>query len=245
MFSGQNVLVLGASCELGLCLSQYLIKADLFPWLTCRNEERVLEITRELADFSGEFKALVLDFAKEPKMIDTLFSQMGCEPDFLVDLVHPDLECLTGNASDKEISEYFSESIAFRAALLKRTARIMLKKRKGRLVYISSSAAARANPGQGFYAAAKLAAEAMYRNLGLEMGSRGITTVTLRPGYIRAGRGRDYVQKNARAIQDRVPTGRALDTEQVAETIMFLLSDSASGFNATEITLDGGMSAAK
>ena len=121
----------------------------------------------------------------------------------------------------------------------------MLKKKRGRLVFISSSAAMRPNPGQGFYSAAKLASEALYKNLGLELGRRGITTVTLRPGYIDAGRGRHYLQAHEKEVLKMVPINRAISEREVAETILFLLSDSARGFNATEITMDGGLAAGK
>jgi len=127
---------------------------------------------------------------------------------------------------------------------LKRVGRTMLKQRRGRLVFVSSSAAFRPNPGQGFYAAAKQASEALYRSMGLEMGKRGITTVTLRPGYINSGRGRRYLAQKE-DILSHIPTGKPLSPEHVAETIMFLLSDSAAGFNATEIIMDGGLTAGK
>lgn len=120
----------------------------------------------------------------------------------------------------------------------------MLKKKGGRLIFISSGAALRPNPGQGFYAAAKLASEALYKNLGLEMGSRGITTVSLRPGYINAGRGKKFIKQNKK-ITDAIPVKRAIEPGEVAETILFFLSESARSFNAVEITMDGGMSAGK
>ena len=121
----------------------------------------------------------------------------------------------------------------------------MLKKKKGRLIFVSSTAADMPNPGQGFYAAAKLASEALYRNLGLELGDRGITTVSLRPGYIDSGRGREYIKTRGEDVLEMVPIKRALTGTEVAETILFLLSDSAAGFNATEISLDGGLTAGK
>ena len=102
----------------------------------------------------------------------------------------------------------------------------------------------RPNPGQGFYAAAKLASEALYRNLGLELANRGITTVTLRPGYIATGRGTKYIRANE-DISGRIPLGRVLTGKEVAEAILFFLSDNAGGFNAVEICMDGGLSAAK
>ena len=81
--------------------------------------------------------------------------------------------------------------------------------------------------------------------MGLELAPRGVTTVTLRPGYVDAGRGQRYLKKNADAALAKVPIGRALDINEVVDTIWFLLSDSAVGFNATILTMDGGLSSGK
>jgi 3-oxoacyl-[acyl-carrier protein] reductase len=113
------------------------------------------------------------------------------------------------------------------------------------MVYVSSAAAGRPHPGQGYYAAAKQASEALYRNVGLELSTRGVTAVTLRPGYIDAGRGLRYLEKKADDALAKVPLGRALKIDEVVDAIMFLLSDSAVGFNATILTMDGGLSAGK
>jgi 3-oxoacyl-[acyl-carrier protein] reductase len=78
--------------------------------------------------------------------------------------------------------------------------------------------------------------------MGLELGTRGITTVVLRPGYVDAGRGREYLQEQDVKILETVPIKRAITRNEIAETILFLLSDSAAGMNATEITMDGGLS---
>ncbi len=121
----------------------------------------------------------------------------------------------------------------------------MLKKRKGRLVFISSTAARRSNPGQGFYAAAKLASEALYRNMGIELGGRGVTAVIVRPGYVDAGRGKVYMEAEGGKILAKTPIKRVITQEEVAETILFLLSDGAAGINATEIAIDGGLTAGK
>jgi 3-oxoacyl-[acyl-carrier protein] reductase len=110
-------------------------------------------------------------------------------------------------------------------------------------VFISSTAAARPNPGQGFYAAAKLASEALYRNMGLELGGRGITTIILRPGYVNTGRGRTYLEE--KNVLKAVPIKRAVTQEEIAETVLFLLSESAAGMNATIITMDGGLTYGK
>ena len=121
----------------------------------------------------------------------------------------------------------------------------MLSRRRGRMVYVSSTAAGRPNPGQGFYAAAKLACEALYRNLGIEMAAKGITTVIVRPGYVDSGRGERFIANLDEPRKGQWPAGWVLTAEQVAGQIVYLLSEQAQGLNATALTLDGGMTAGK
>lgn len=243
-FSGNRALILGGNSELGICLAKCLINTSLFPILTYRNETGHRHILDCLQSVEGKYSSFHLDFG-DPASLDSLFRRIGDNLDFLVDFAHANYESLVASADEERLSRYFAENISFRAAVLKRAARAMLRNKRGRLVFISSSAAKRPNPGQGFYAAAKLASEALYKNLGLELGERGITTVTLRPGYIDAGRGRAFIQAKGEDALKKVPTKKALAKEEVAETILFYLSDSAEGTNATEISMDGGLTAGK
>ena len=64
----------------------------------------------------------------------------------------------------------------------------MLARRFGRCVFVSSSAAECPAEGQGYYAAAKLAGEALYRSLAVELSGRGITACSLRQSCLYAGR---------------------------------------------------------
>ncbi|MHC1728203.1 MAG: SDR family NAD(P)-dependent oxidoreductase [Syntrophobacteraceae bacterium] len=242
-FSGPRVLLLGGSCDLALCLAGPLIEEGLFPILTWRSEEGKRRISEGLRGREGAFGTAYLDFA-ERKKIESFFAQIGEELDSLVDFIQGDFEGFIGSSSPDSIHRYFSENIASRAEFLRAAARLMLKKRQGRMVFISSAAAARSNPGQGFYAGAKLASEALYRNLGIELASRGVTTVTLRPGYIDAGRGAGYLRKNA-GVHGRTPTGRVLSPEEVAQAVVFFLSENSAAFNATELMMDGGLTAMK
>jgi 3-oxoacyl-[acyl-carrier protein] reductase len=216
--------------------------AGLYPILTWRNEEGKRRISDRLGVPGKNYGIAFLDFA-ERGSIDSLFSEIDQDLDLLVDFAQGDYEDLIGSANPDSIHSYFSENIASRAELARAAARVMLRKKRGRMVFISSAAAARSNPGQGFYAAAKLASEAIYRNLGIELGSRGISTVTLRPGYIDAGRGARFLRAGS---SGKAPAGgRAASREETAEGILFFLSENSRAFNATEIMMDGGLTAAK
>lgn len=243
-FSGKRALLLGGSCDLALRLAEYLVEENIVPVLTYRSEEGFRRISETMASRPGKYETAFLDFS-DPASVVSLFQKTGADLDYLVDFAQGDLEGFIASADHDLVARYVTENITRRAEVLKEAARLMLTKRRGKLVFVSSAAALRANPGQGFYAAAKLASEALYRNLGIEMGRRGITTVTLRPGYVKAGRGQAYIEANEKELLKRIPTGRVLTREDVAETVMFLLSDGASGFNATELMMDGGLTAGK
>ena len=243
-FSGQRALIVGGSCDLGICLAKEMIQEALYPILTFRSEAGREGIEKALEPFSGRWEAVRFDFA-DAVSLNLLFAHLREDLDFLVDLAQGDLEGLVASVAEEEFQPYFLQNISSRTEMLKRAARVFLRKRSGRLIFISSAAAERASAGQGFYAAAKLASEAIYRNLGLELGGRGITTLTLRPGYIDAGRGRQYLQSRGKEALDRVPIRRALTEKEVARSVVFFLSDIARGFNATQIVMDGGLTAGK
>ncbi len=263
-FRGRSVLIAGGSCDLGLKLARLLIEEGLHPIATWRTEEGRQKIMKTLGASEDRdvpppssalrppssvsrppFSDAHLDFAR-PDSVDALFDRIADDVDYLVDFAQGDFESLVGSADPDLIGGYFSENVASRALLVRRAARAMLRKRRGRMVFVSSAAAVRANPGQGFYAAAKLASEALYRSVGVELAGRGITTVSLRPGYIDAGRGARFISgldsAGGGGRDKAAPILRAAD---VAGAILFLLSDGAAGFNATQICMDGGLGAAK
>jgi len=243
-FFGTRALLLGGSCDLALALGEAMIASGLFPLLTYRNAQGQERIHKRLRAHAGQYDAYHLDLGalEESDGLDKLLNQ---GVDYMVDMAQGDLEGLVPAVDSRAVGGFFDANIRARAVVIQQVARAMLARKRGRIVYISSTAAGRPSSGQGFYAAAKKAAEALYHNLGLELAGRGITTVTLRPGYVDAGRGRRYLEQNTRQALAKVPLGRSLTLAEIVDTIMFLLCDSAAGFNATVLTMDGGLSTGK
>jgi len=235
-FSGANALVLGGSADLGLELSRLLIQEKIIPLLTFRNKAGEEKIHENLKLYQGLYQVAYCDFEKR-ESIKELFEKVNHPLDFMIDIAHGDFERLVCSADSSDVYAYFSENISARAEIIKRAGRAMLCNQKGRMIFISSAAVEKPNPGQGFYAASKLAAEALYRNVGLEFRDRGITAIILRPGYIDAGRGRRYLQSRQLLSPDGVEKNKILTTKEMAETILFFLSDSAAGFTTSAITI--------
>lgn len=243
-WSGKTALVTGGNCSIALDLAQLLIEASITPFLTYRSEESKAIIEETLGNHSDKYVTVHLDYSI-PATLDNINLQNQDAFDYLIDLAQGELESLIASADDDKIDSFINESIGFRSKLIKKITRNMLPKKNGRLIFISSTAAKRPNIGQGFYSAVKLAGEALYKNIGLELGNKGITTISLRPGYVNAGRGEKYILKSKNEVFNKIPVGKALTSSEIAETIMFFLSESARGFNATEIVMDGGLTSGK
>ncbi len=238
MFSGSTTLLLGGNCDLALDAAEMMIQAGLYPVLTYRSSKGLQDIQTRLSRYGGEYIACECDLNRRDT-IHALFGRMGRDLDFLVDFSHGRLESFVASADTVTVDAYFMENVAARAEMIKIASRKMLERKKGRFVYISSTAAETPNPGQGFYAAAKLASEALYRNIDLELGNRGITSVILRPGYIDCGRGRQYLSAGRKTQKDKISRYGVLASRQVAEAVLYLLSDQAGAYNAGVFEMDG------
>jgi 3-oxoacyl-[acyl-carrier protein] reductase len=111
--------------------------------------------------------------------------------------------------------------------------------------FMTSSAALRPGKGQGFYAAAKLAGESLYRSIGLELASRGVTACSLRLSWIDAGRGAAFLAGRRQKAEELMPSGRLVTARQATDALLFLLQEGSAAFNAVALDLDGGFSAVK
>jgi NAD(P)-dependent dehydrogenase (short-subunit alcohol dehydrogenase family) len=112
----------------------------------------------------------------------------------------------------------------------------------GRMVNISSIAATLGAPGEYIhYAASKAAVDAFTVGLGKEVASSGIRINAVAPGTALTGihaAGGDP-DRPAR-VAPRIPMGRVAQPDEIANAVLWLLSDEASYVNATVVRVSGG-----
>lgn len=250
-YSGNKALVTGGSSSIGLELGKRLIQQEIMPVLTFRNEQGQEKIIKAFDEYKGQFETVFFDF-DDPDCIDLLFKNNTDDLEYLVDIAHTDYECLVASASCESTHIYFENNIAVRSRLIRSASRSMLKRNFGRLLFISSAAVERPAEGQGFYASTKLACEALYKNCGIELCSRGVTSLSLRPGYMDTGRGRRFFQTldqsesvKERKAELRKKSSVIVSVSDLCDSIMFFLSDNARAFNGVAVTMDHGLSSGK
>lgn len=108
----------------------------------------------------------------------------------------------------------------------------------GAMVMISSMAATLGSPGEYvWYAASKGAVDSMTVGLSKELAGDGIRVNAVSPGIILTD---IHPPGRVERITPTVPMQRAGTAEEVAETVLFLLSDAASYTTGTNVRVAGG-----
>ena len=128
---------------------------------------------------------------------------------------------------------------AYRVA--KRASRSMLKARWGRLVFVSSVVGLSGAAGQVNYAASKAGLVGLSRSVARELGSRGITSNVVAPGYVDTDMTAALGEARRTELMAQIPLGRTAGPEEVAAVIAFLASDASSYVTGAVLPVDGGL----
>lgn len=128
--------------------------------------------------------------------------------------------------------------------MCQQAARVMMRRRAGSIVNVSSVAAQVPGRGQAGYAATKGAVDALTRALAVEFGPKGVRANAISPGRIESPMTEQVQAREGDRLLDRIPLRRYGLPEDVAHLAVFLLSDHASYLTGQVLTLDGGLSLA-
>jgi 3-oxoacyl-[acyl-carrier protein] reductase len=123
----------------------------------------------------------------------------------------------------------------------KAAVRVMLKKRYGRIIVITSVVGLTGQAGQTNYAASKAGLIGFTKALAKEVGPRGITVNAIAPGFITTALTDVLPQEIKDNILRTTPLGRFGTTEDIAYAVAFLASDQASFITGQVLSVDGGL----
>lgn len=238
-FSDRSFLVTGASSGIGRSTVELLCASGASVVAAARN---VNELAR-LAEETG-CEPLMLDVS-DPVAIDEAFA--GVEGfDGLVNCAGIALLERAIDTTAESFDRVMAVNARSAALIARHVARGMITaKRAGSIVNVSSQAGLVALDDHLSYSASKAAMDAITRALCIELGPYGIRvnsvnpTVTLTPMAVQAW---SDPAKRDPALQG-IPLRRFAQPHEVAEPILFLLSDAASMISGVALPIDGGYTA--
>ncbi len=117
----------------------------------------------------------------------------------------------------------------------------MMKRRMGRIIFVTSVVAHSGNPGQANYCASKGGLTAMAKSLAHEMASRGITVNCIAPGFIATAMTDALNDEQKARINQNIPLGKMGSADDIAAGALYLASDAAGYITGQTLHINGGL----
>lgn len=118
----------------------------------------------------------------------------------------------------------------------------MMKKKAGKILFITSVSGIRGQKGQVNYASSKAGIIGFTKSLAMEIAQYNMTANALALGYVDTDIMRELSENKKETILEQIPLSRYGQTDEVAKIASFLLSDATSYITGQVITVDGGLS---
>jgi 3-oxoacyl-[acyl-carrier protein] reductase len=117
----------------------------------------------------------------------------------------------------------------------------MLKQKSGSIVNLSSVVGVSGNAGQSNYSASKAGIIGFTKSIARELGSRGIRSNAIAPGFIITEMTAKIPEDARKAWEESIPLKRGGTPDEVAKVALFLASDLSSYVSGQVISVCGAM----
>lgn len=242
--TNKNAIVTGASRGIGKAVALKLAALGAnVAVVYAGNAEKANETVAEIESLGVKVKAYCCDissFDSAKELIASVIEEFG-GVDILVNNAGIVKDCLVLSMKEEDFDRVIDVNLKGTFNMIKNVYQHMMKKRRGRIINLSSVVGLNGNAGQANYAAAKAGIIGMTKSVAKELAARGVTVNAIAPGFIGTDMTAALSDKNKEAIMASIPAKKMGTPDDIANTVAFLASDEASYITGEVIKVDGGM----
>lgn len=236
---GKTALITGASRGIGTAIAQAFADAGADVWLSGRNEDELTALAAEIPNA----KATLLDVT-DAKSIKSAFMTVRKDAgklDILVNNAGIMRPAMLGLSSEADFMAMGDTNLKGSFLCTQLAARLMMAKKDGVILNMTSIMGAVGAPGYAAYSASKAGVIGMTHALAKELAPHNIRVNAIAPGFVETDLTSGIEGENREKALNGIRMGRFGTVEDIANAARFLVSPAAAYITGQVLGVDGAM----
>lgn len=248
MLENKVALITGASRGIGKAIAYLFAKESCNLILCCHKQIEELEKIKENLEVQYSIKCLIFCFdLKEEEKIKEMIDQsiqVFDKIDILVNNAGISKDDVFYNKTKQDFQEILEVNLIAPFLLAKEVGPLMMEKKYGKIINISSNNVFFGHPMSIDYDASKTGLLSLTKNLAIEFAPY-VNVNAILPGWVKTDMSKiedkELEEEFVKEEQKHILLNRFAEPEEIASVVLFLASDAASYINGSMICVDGGM----
>ncbi|MCZ8354829.1 MAG: 3-oxoacyl-[acyl-carrier-protein] reductase [Cyclobacteriaceae bacterium] len=244
LLQNKTALVTGASKGIGRAIALRFAEQGAnvaFTYLSSVEQGQALEAELAAKGVKAKgYRSDASDFTQADKLINDVIADFG-SLDVLVNNTGITNDNLLLRLNEEAWDKVINVNLKSCFNTVKAATKQMMKQKSGSIINMTSVVGLKGNAGQANYAASKAGIIGFTKSVALELGSRGIRSNAIAPGFIETEMTGKLDEKTVQSWRDAIPLKRGGQPNDVADACVFLASEMSTYITGQVIQVDGGM----
>lgn len=242
---GKNIVITGCMQGIGnrtmeICAAQ---GANMFACAYKETEEFKNQVETLVENYGVEITPIYFDMLDNDSIKNAAkeIQKSKTRIDGLINIAGMNQDAVFHMVTKKQLEDTFQVNFFSQIYFTQYITKLMIRNKEGSVVFTSSISAIDGNEGQLAYGASKAALIAATKTMSKELGPKGIRVNAIAPGVIKTAMTDALEETVISRMIRKADFGRVGRAEEVANVLMFLVSDKSAHITGQVIRVDGGI----